>query len=312
MTTAQPDLYYNKSGVLYPYQIVDLISITGNINGSNSYGYFYDWEVQPANCSSPRTPVTVEVIKAKITPRPEVITCEGNSIELTSSEASSYLWHPNGETTQSIMAVDSGQYTVSTLIGDCENTSLPVCVKYKAQNPQITPTFNANHLKVSIKTRVVKGYYYQFIFGDGQSKDFELPLDHPTDTIVYNLSHTYPQSGTYIFWQKITGECVTDSISLSISVDNTSIADNAVKNKLELFPNPSNLLVEFICPGNDIHSGLILLFDYTGRQILTQTLPPMQKGETVTIDLSNQPASIYLVRLKVGEEEFSEKVLLVK
>ena len=39
--------------------------------------------------------------------------CDGGSVTLTSSPAVSYLWSPNGETTQSITVTNSGEYTVT-------------------------------------------------------------------------------------------------------------------------------------------------------------------------------------------------------
>ena len=38
--------------------------------------------------------------------------CEGDSVVLTSTEAASYTWSPNGETTQSITVFDEGVYSV--------------------------------------------------------------------------------------------------------------------------------------------------------------------------------------------------------
>jgi PKD repeat protein len=56
------DLYRNNSGAVYPYNLSGLVSITGsNAGAPGYYYYFYDWELQEAPCTSPRTPVTVDV-----------------------------------------------------------------------------------------------------------------------------------------------------------------------------------------------------------------------------------------------------------
>ena len=57
------NLWRDKSGAVYPYSISNLISITGNTAGSAGYYYyFYNWQVQADNCTSPRTPVVATII----------------------------------------------------------------------------------------------------------------------------------------------------------------------------------------------------------------------------------------------------------
>lgn len=63
-----PYLKRNSSGATYPYELTDILSITGGHTGtiptSSAYYYFYNWEVEvlPIVCSSDRTPVTVEYV----------------------------------------------------------------------------------------------------------------------------------------------------------------------------------------------------------------------------------------------------------
>lgn len=54
-----PQLQRSSSGVLYPYTVNNVISITGSNQGSGYYYYFYDWQITlPATvCSSVRIPV---------------------------------------------------------------------------------------------------------------------------------------------------------------------------------------------------------------------------------------------------------------
>ncbi|MBL0015851.1 MAG: T9SS type A sorting domain-containing protein [Bacteroidetes bacterium] len=63
------DLYRNSAGVVYPYNVANLASITGSEAGAQYYYFFYDWELQTADmvCSTPRATVT-----AIATPAPTV------------------------------------------------------------------------------------------------------------------------------------------------------------------------------------------------------------------------------------------------
>lgn len=51
------------TGVVYPYNISDLVSITGNSQGPSLYYYFYDWKVEktPTTCITDRVPVVVTI-----------------------------------------------------------------------------------------------------------------------------------------------------------------------------------------------------------------------------------------------------------
>ncbi len=56
------NLYRDNAGVVYPFDIAGLVSITGSNAGQDGfYYYFYDWEVQEVPCRSAETPVTVTV-----------------------------------------------------------------------------------------------------------------------------------------------------------------------------------------------------------------------------------------------------------
>lgn len=59
---ASPRLRRSDSGVSYPYQIADLVALTGSPYGASYYYYFYDWEIMLAvTCSSPRVAITALV-----------------------------------------------------------------------------------------------------------------------------------------------------------------------------------------------------------------------------------------------------------
>jgi large repetitive protein len=97
-------------------------------------------------CTAESLPVTVTVLPQTPTP---VITaggpitfCDGGSVELTSSAASSYLWTPGGQAPQSVIVTTSGTYTVQTDNGTgCTAESLPVTVTVLPQTP--TPVITA-------------------------------------------------------------------------------------------------------------------------------------------------------------------------
>lgn len=57
------DLFRNNNGVTYPYAIGTVGELTGSLNGSSYYYYFYDWVITPEAlyCPSARIPAEVEL-----------------------------------------------------------------------------------------------------------------------------------------------------------------------------------------------------------------------------------------------------------
>jgi D-alanyl-D-alanine carboxypeptidase len=84
---------------------------------------------------------------------------------------------------------------------------------------------------------------------------------------------------------------------------------DAVTSGISIFPNPTLDIIQIKLPESSNSPSQLQLFDYTGRQILTLTLPTIQQGEPVTLNLGNRPAGIYLVRLRIGYVEYSGKVI---
>jgi gliding motility-associated-like protein len=102
----------------------------------DSVGTYCLTVVYGGSCSS-QSCITINVV----TPQPPVITtsgstaiCVGDSVTLSSSNASNYLWS-NGATTQSIVVSANGQYSVSTTDANgCQASSSPITV-LTTENP---------------------------------------------------------------------------------------------------------------------------------------------------------------------------------
>ena len=70
-----------------------------------------------------------EIVDVEIIPSGPTTFCEGNSITLTSSEAGTYLWNPNGESTQEITVTESGTYSVFVINQfGCSGESDPITI----------------------------------------------------------------------------------------------------------------------------------------------------------------------------------------
>ena len=119
MVSGTPNLYYNTSGVSYPYSAPGICNIFGSYSGHTNYTFFYDFVVKSPDLisKSGRVPVLVSVnsVSVSVNALPQTI-CAGQSSTLSATGASAYLWSPGGATTSSIV-VSPSSATVYTVTG---------------------------------------------------------------------------------------------------------------------------------------------------------------------------------------------------
>ncbi len=79
------------------------------------------------------------------------------------------------------------------------------------------------------------------------------------------------------------------------------ISEQSVK----IYPNPTkgNLVVEL--SGSEIKKGSVSIFNMSGRKIIQQQI----SNSRVTLDLSNYPAGVYLLKIYVDENSTTWKVI---
>ncbi len=129
------DLFRNDAGAQYPYEIANLVSITGsNANTANDfYYYLYDWEVQEVPCVSGQT--TVQAIIDPGTGPTANFSFTRNlstfNFQDASTNATSWSWDFGDGNTDSNQNPQhtytaSGSYTVTLTVsnGSCEETSI--------------------------------------------------------------------------------------------------------------------------------------------------------------------------------------------
>ena len=75
------DLYRNSNGAIFPYDISDIVSITGTNASAGYYYFFYDWEVLKQSCSSNLYPVDA-IINNEYTFVQNIDLCNGGSISV--------------------------------------------------------------------------------------------------------------------------------------------------------------------------------------------------------------------------------------
>lgn len=115
-------------------------------SGTTSFNYQV---LSPSGCSD----VATVFINQISTPTPTLSAsgpttfCQGGNVTLSSNIATGLVWNPGGQTTQSIIVSQSGNYTVtSTGTNGCSATSLPLTVTVNSipSTPTISPSGNVS------------------------------------------------------------------------------------------------------------------------------------------------------------------------
>lgn len=113
------NLFRNKAGVTYPYDLNGVVQIKNSTAGPEYYYYVYDWEIQnPDFCESERVPVTALVIppaEAPTVSASATVLCPGETATLSAGNLCPdcvVLWS-NGATGNSITVDSAGTYSAT-------------------------------------------------------------------------------------------------------------------------------------------------------------------------------------------------------
>ncbi len=223
--------------------------------------------------------------------------CQNETITLNAGSFSGYLWN-DGSITQTIDVDSEGTYSVSvTDNNNCTNTDeITISVNPLAVSDF---TFTENNLEISFTNNSLNASAYLWNFGDSN-----------TSTDV-NPVYTYSSSGEYIVsLTAINNECGDSVSNKSVTAITTSIEDTYLKNKIAIYPNPSDGFIN-INLGNINQVGLELeIRNFAGQRVFFKKIEPNQSAEI--IDLSNQPSGIYNLNIISKDWIQTKKIILSK
>lgn len=112
----------------------------------------------------------------------------------------------------------------------------------------------------------------------------------------------------------VTGPCGTASASRVITItahreenhnETAAITTGSETTGIKLYPNPTTGMVTIEVAGNTTATTVVLT-DMSGRTITTQTTT----DPTITFDMSNLPAGVYLMNVNAGGKVYNEKVVV--
>ncbi|MCD6367099.1 MAG: PKD domain-containing protein, partial [Bacteroidales bacterium] len=289
-----PNLYRNNAGCNYPYAVGSDISITESDASSSTsyYYYFYNWEITTGECISGRTAVNANIIipnNITLSTSGNTSICDGDSVTISApAGATSYLWYPTSETSQSINATAAGNYYVMYSIDSCLEYSDTVNISILDYYPIANFSYTSSALTVTFNNQSQYGNTYFWDFGDGNTS---------TDT---NTTYTYPADGTYIVTLIVNNTCGSDTITQTITVTSVGIQSNNLS-EITLYPNPANS--DIMIESNQVVITNFKIYDIYERLVMENKT----NNSIIRINIQDLAKGVYFIKLKTNNSTIIKK-----
>lgn len=265
----------------------------------------YTCTVTTASCASTTTAIVVTVNPkptASVTAGGVTVICQPNTVVLTASAGSSWLWS-NGATTQAITVSTSGNYSVVvTNASGCASdasAAIPVTVSpqpsvsisaapYTRLLPGLTTTLTANATPA--------GTYNYLWLKNGVAV--------PGGTAA-TLNVTLDQLGSYTVRVTNTGNCSNTSSIMNIS--------DSASTKLFILPNPNRGQFDVIYHSGTINTTHSLrIFDSKGALVYSNNYPITGPYQRMFVDMRSGAKGTFIVALinSSGKRVASGKVVI--
>ena len=229
------------------------------------------------------------------------VQCEGTITLDAQNSGSSYEWN-TAATTQTIVTDSTGEYwvEVTDANGCISNDTIKLTILKSVLAgytssiiDQTTSTFTVAFTSTSINA---EDHYWDF--GDGSTSNLRDP------------EQTY-QNGSYELSYIVTNECSSDTFRDSLNTPEISnVIGLGYEDQINIYPNPSNGIVNISFHLSVFKNLKIQVFDITGRQLLQKNFD-LQTGKVdIPLDLSNYIPAIYTLAIWLDNSVSYEKIII--
>jgi len=255
-------------------------------------------------CSATSSSTTVS---ASAAPAPTVqvtgatALCPGETVTLTASPSDTYLWAPNGETTQSITVSAAGVYLVTVTNADpCNGTgaSTPVTVTTLSA-PTAAFNYSWNNQLVVFNNTSAGGTVYFWDFGD------------QSQSTAQNPSHLFT-NGTYTVTLVVTNANGCTDTTTSVVQFAVGVQEQQELSSITLYPNPANETLNMsinLNAGADVN---VFAYDMTGKVLINENHDMAAGTNNLQYDVTTWSNGIYFFQVTTGETVNTVRVVIAK
>lgn len=226
---------------------------------------------------------------------PDAEICPGESVSLTATGATDYMWS-TGDSVSSITVVPDSSQTYSVLL-----SNQSYCWEIASVNITVSDEVEAGFWATNIQGDSVlfvntsinaTGYFWDF--GDSTSSSEENPRHH------------YSSEGLKNVMLIASNSCSADTFYMSINY----VGGEELQNPnlcFKVFPNPGDGKFS-VSPTNIRYPvSTITVYNILGEEILNSSF--VIQNSSLEIDISDKPEGIYFIQLKTGEKIYQQKIV---
>jgi hypothetical protein len=119
---------------------------------------------------------------------------------------------------------------------------------------------------------------------------------------------TYLQNGQRFVTLTVTNGCGSADTVFAVNIGGIGIEEEELASSLNVFPNPTQDIVNIVIDNNETKSYSFELIDALGQVISTEEVKDARGRTEVKFDLSNRAQGIYLLRVRTGNAAITRRI----